>query len=127
MPVQARFRWNVKPSEAIGKVSGYAICCGFAHGRAWSTPLFPAAIGDSYREASVFFVPPPPRILDLPMKFVLLSFVCAAGAALAGTIVTDLGSLGGSAAQAFALHAGGEAVGSATNSFGYTHAFSNFG
>ena len=59
----------------------------------------------------------------------ILSFFCAAGVASAGTIfsVTDLGSLGGSAAQAFSINAGGQAVGSASNMFGYTHAFSSSG
>ncbi len=58
----------------------------------------------------------------------LLSLSCAAGVASAGAIfsVTDLGSLGGSAAQAFGLNASGQAVGAASNAFGYTHAFSNF-
>jgi probable HAF family extracellular repeat protein len=41
--------------------------------------------------------------------------------------VNSLGSLGGSAAQAFGLNAAGDAAGSATNAFGYNHAFSNFG
>jgi probable HAF family extracellular repeat protein len=54
---------------------------------------------------------------------------CAAGVASAGTTfnVTDLGSLGGSAAQAFGLNANGQAVGSASNLFGYTHAFTSSG
>jgi probable HAF family extracellular repeat protein len=62
------------------------------------------------------------------MKAILL-LLCAAGVASAGSIftVTDLGSLGGPAAQAFGLNASGVAVGSATSSFGYTHAFSSFG
>lgn len=59
----------------------------------------------------------------------LLLLACAAGVASAGTIfsVTDLGSLGGPAAQAFGLNASGTAVGSASTTFGYTHAFSSFG
>lgn len=59
----------------------------------------------------------------------ILLFACAAGVVSAGPIfsVTDLGSLGGTAAQAFGLNAAGDVVGAASNPFGYTHAFSNFG
>ncbi len=63
------------------------------------------------------------------MKIILLSVFCGAGVAWSGPIftVTDLGSLGGSAAQAYGLNASGVAVGSATNAFGYSHAFSSLG
>jgi probable HAF family extracellular repeat protein len=59
----------------------------------------------------------------------ILLLACAAGVASAGTIfsVTDLGSLGGTAAQAFALNSAGQVVGASTNTSGYVHAFSNFG
>jgi probable HAF family extracellular repeat protein len=54
----------------------------------------------------------------------LVTLFCAAGVAGASVIytVTDLGSLGGTAAQAFSLNASGEAAGFATTRFGYTHA-----
>lgn len=55
-----------------------------------------------------------------------VGFMCA-GAVLAGPIynIIDLGTLGGSSAQAFGVNASGVAVGSATTISGYTHAFSS--
>src|SRR5271155_5152274 len=41
--------------------------------------------------------------------------------------VIDLGTLGGSSAQAFGVNASGVAAGSATTQFGYTHATSSSG
>jgi probable HAF family extracellular repeat protein len=64
------------------------------------------------------------------MKLIrLVSFLCAAGIAAAVPLytVTDLGSLGGSTAQAFGLNSSGLAVGGATTPFGFTHAFSSTG
>lgn len=57
------------------------------------------------------------------------SILMAAGFLTASPIYTviDLGSLGGSSAQAFSLNDNGLSVGSATTPFGYSHAFSSSG
>ncbi len=59
----------------------------------------------------------------------LASIAMTAGLLTASPIytITDLGSLGGSSAQAVGLNASGLSVGSATTTFGYTHAFSSSG
>jgi probable HAF family extracellular repeat protein len=63
------------------------------------------------------------------MRIFSTFLLCAAGVVLGGPIyvVTDLGSLGGSAAQGFGINSSGLVVGSASTAFGYTHAFSSFG
>jgi probable HAF family extracellular repeat protein len=63
------------------------------------------------------------------LTFQAAIFAVASTLAFAGPILTvvDLGTLGGSSAAAFGVNASGLAVGSATNTFGYTHAFSSSG
>lgn len=57
----------------------------------------------------------------------LIPILAMAGLASAGPIydVTDLGTLGGSNAQAFSLNSSGQIVGAATTPFGDTHAFTS--
>jgi probable HAF family extracellular repeat protein len=59
----------------------------------------------------------------------LTLFLSAAVIAVCGPIftITDLGSLGGSSAQAFGLSSNGIAAGAASTAFGYSHAFSSSG
>jgi probable HAF family extracellular repeat protein len=59
----------------------------------------------------------------------LASILWFAGVAAAGPVynVVDLGTLGGTSAQAFGLSSNGIAAGAATTPSGYTHAFQNSG
>lgn len=67
--------------------------------------------------------------MKLKCPALISAFLLLAAQACAGPIfnIVDLGNLGGASSQAYGINASGIAVGSATNPFGYTHAFSSSG